>query len=151
GNRDSMTGNNRLSIVRLTDDGMGGLTIGPSTFVTGQVQAALPSIAIARDARASIGVLYDTFDGFDPASGLPTFSAHLAVSQNHGQTFQDVIMETFLSPVLDNHNSRQRILGDYHQIKSYGLGFYGVFTANGVPFGRPFADTDAIFFKTFVG
>jgi hypothetical protein len=151
GNRDAMTGNNRMSIVRLTDDGMGGLTIGPSFFVTGQVQAALPSVAVARDARASVGVLYDTFDGFDPQTGLPTFSAHLAVSQNHGQTFQDVILETFLSPVLDNHNSRQRILGDYHQLKSYGLGFYGVFTANGVPFGRPFADTDPIFFKTFVG
>ena len=149
GDRDPNTGNNRLSIVRLTDDGRGGLTIGPSFFVTGQVQAALPSVAVANDYNGSVGVLYDTFDGID-SSGYPRFSAHLAISSNHGMTFQDVILETFLSPAMDNGNDRQRVLGDYQQIKSVGDGFYGVFTGNGVPFGRPFSNTDPIFFKTFV-
>ncbi len=149
GDRDPSTQNNRLSIVRLTDDGRGGLTIGPSFFVTGQVQAALPSVAVAEDHNGSVGVLYDTFDGVE--SGYPQFSAHLAISSDHGMTFQDVIMETFLSPATDDGNNRQRVLGDYQQLKSVGNGFYGVFTGNGVPFGRPFSNTDPIFFKTFVG
>ena len=144
-------GNQRINIVRLTDNGSGGLTIGPSHFVSGPVDAALPSVAVARDSRGSVGVLYTTFDGIDPQTQLPSFSAHLAVSQDHGVTFQDVILESFLSVVGDNGDQRQRVLGDYQQIKSYGNGFYGTFTANGVPFGRPFANTDAIFFKTFVG
>jgi hypothetical protein len=151
GDRDTVTGNNRLSIVRLTDDGMGGLKIGPSFFVTGQVQAALPSVAVARDTKGSVGVLYDTFDGIDSQTGLPIFSAHLSMSSDHGMTFQDVTLETFLSPAKDNNDPRQRVLGDYHQLKSVGTGFYGVFTGNGVPFGRPFSNTDPIFFKTFVG
>jgi hypothetical protein len=96
-------------------------------------------------------VLYDTFDGIDSQTGLPIFSAHLSMSSDHGMTFQDVTLETFLSPAKDNNNPRQRVLGDYHQLKSVGTGFYGVFTGNGVPFGRPFSNTDPIFFKTFVG
>src|SRR5208283_2720828 len=150
GDRDPSTQNNRLSIVRLTDDGMGGLKIGPSFFVTGQVQAALPSVAVANDSKGSVGVLYDTFDGFDSGSGFPVFSAHLAMSSDRGMTFQDVTLETFLSPAKDNGNGRQRVLGDYHQLKSEGAGFYGVFTGNGVPFGRPYSNTDPIFFKTSV-
>jgi len=150
GDRDPNTGNNRLSIVRLTDDGQGGLTIGPSFFVTGQVQAALPSVAVAGDSQSSVGVLYDTYDGMDQ-SGYPTFSAHLAVSSDHGMTFQDVTLESFLSPATDSGDQRQRVLGDYHQLKSFGTGFYGVFTGNGVPFGRTISNTDAIFFKTFLG
>jgi hypothetical protein len=75
GDRDAETGNNRLSIVRLSDDGAGGLAIGPSFLVTDQVQAALPSVAVASD--GTVGVLYDTFDGLDDASGFPVFSAHL--------------------------------------------------------------------------
>ena len=149
GNRDPNTGNNRLSIVRLTDDGKGGLNIGEPSFVTGQVQAALPSVAVAEDIRGAVGVLYDTFDGID-GSGYPTFSAHLAISVDHGTTFHDVTLETFLSPATDNGNARQRVLGDYHQLKSVGNGFYGVFTGNGVPFGRPYSNTDPIFFKTSV-
>jgi hypothetical protein len=149
GNRDSNTGNVRLSIVRLTDDGQGGLTIGPSHFVTGQVQAALPSVAVASDRKGSVGVLYDTFDGID-ASGFPILSAHMAVSSDKGVSFQDVVLETFLSPAKDNNNSRQRVLGDYQQLKSVGLGFYGVFSGNGVPFGRTLSNNDPIFFRTFV-
>lgn len=150
GNRDPNTGNNRLSIVRLTDDGKGGLNIGEPFFVAGQVQAALPSVAVAKDIRGGVGVLYDTFDGIDGGSGYPIFSAHLAISVDHGMTFHDVTLETFLSPATDNGNARQRVLGDYHQLKSMGNGFYGVFTGNGVPFGRPYSNTDPIFFKTFV-
>jgi len=148
GDRDLATGNTRLSMVRLTDDGVGGLIIGPSNFVTDQVEAALPSVAITNDALHTVGVLYDTFDGFDPTTQFPMFSAHLAVSQDQGVTFTDQVLETFLSPARDNGNPRQRVLGDYQQLKAVGGTFYGVFTANGVPFGRPFANNDAIFFRT---
>jgi len=145
GNRDPATGNNRLSIVRLSNDGNGGLIIVSRSFVTGQVQAALPSVAV--NDSGIVGVLYDTFEGFSP-TGFPIFSAHLAISRDQSGTFTDQVLETFLSPSMDNGNGRQRVLGDYQQLKSVGNVFYGVFTANGVPFGRPFANTDAIFFKT---
>ena len=148
GNRDSATRNTRLSIVRLTDDGAGGLIIGPSNFVTDQVEAALPSVAVTNDALHTVGVLYDTFDGFDPTTTIPMFSAHLAISQDQGITFTDQVLETFLSPAKDSGNQRQRVLGDYQQLKAVGSTFYGVFTGNGVPFGRPFSNTDAIFFRT---
>ena len=148
GNRDSVTGNNRLSMVRLTDDGAGGLVIGPPYFVTDQVQAALPSVAVANDIPHTVGVLYDTFDGLDSSSGLPIFSAHLSISQDQGVTFSEQVLETFLSPAADNGNARQRVFGDYQQLKAVGTTFFGVFTGNGAPFGRPFSNTDAIFFRT---
>jgi hypothetical protein len=142
GNRDSGTGNNRLSIIRLTDNGSGGLTIGSPVFVTGQVQAALPSVAVASD--GTVGVLYDTYDGM--SSGLPQFTAHFTTSADHGATFTDNTLLTFLSSATDNGNTRQRVLGDYQQVKALGKSFYGAFTANGAPLGRPFANHDAIFF-----
>ena len=147
GNRDATTGNNRLSIVRLSNDGNGGLVIVSRAFVTGQVQAALPSIAV--NDNGILGVLYDTFDGFSSA-GFPMFSAHLAISRDQGSSFNDQVLEMFLSPTTDNGNGRQRVLGDYQQLKAVGNTFFGVFTGNGVPFGRPFANMDAIFFKTSV-
>jgi hypothetical protein len=144
GNRDAMTGNNRLSIVRLTDNGMGGLTVGAPTFVTGQVQAALPSVAVT--ANGTVGVLYTTFDGIG-TSGFPVFSAHLAISTNQGATFTDRVLTTFLSVAMDNGNPRQRVLGDYQMMRAVGNTLFGVFTGNGVPFGRPFANHDPIFFR----
>ncbi len=148
GNRDAMTGNNRLSIVRIQGDGMGGVTVGTPHFVTGQVQAALPSVAVASNGR--VGVLYDSFDGFS-SDGFPIFTAHMALSSDQGVTFTDLVLETFLSPVKDNGDPRQRVLGDYQQLKAVGRTFFGVFTGNGIPFGRPFANTDAIFFKVPAG
>jgi hypothetical protein len=143
GNRDGGTGNNRISIIRLTDNGGGGLNIGASNFVTGQVQAALPSVAVA--SNGVVGVLYTQYDGV--SGGFPSFSAHLAMSENQGVTFQDFVLENFLSPSADNNNCRQRVLGDYQQMKAVGNTFYGVFTGNGVPFGRTTSNLDPIFFK----
>ena len=143
GNRDSGSGNNRLSIIRLTSDGMGGLTLGAPVFVTGQVQAALPSVAVASD--GTVGVLYDTYDGI--VSGFPQFTAHFAISTDHGASFSDNTLLTFLSVANDNGNARQRVLGDYQQVKAVGKTFYGVFTGNGSPLGRPFSNHDPIFFS----
>jgi len=144
GNRDAVTENNRLAIRRIQDDGTGGVTVGAQSFVTGQVQAAIPSVAIA--SNGTVGVFYYTFDGFS-ASDFPIFTAHLALSEDQGGTFTDNVLLTFLSSAMDNDNSRQRVLGDYMQMKAVGRTFYGAFTGNGVPFGRPFANHDPIFFK----
>ncbi len=144
GNRDGGTGNNRLAIRRLTDNGMGGLTIGAEVFITGQVQAALPSVAVT--SNGTIGVLYTQYDGM--SGGFPSFSVHFAISNDQGATFpSNITLENFLSSATNNGSCRQRVLGDYQQVKAVGNTFYGVFTGNGAPFGRPFANHDAIFFR----
>jgi hypothetical protein len=146
GNRDSGTNNNRIAIRRLTDNGMGGLNVGAEVFVTGQVQAALPSVAVASD--GTVGVLYTQFDGLSPMSNIPMFSVHFRMSIDQGQTFPtDLILENFLSSATDSGACRQRVLGDYQQVKAQGTTFFGVFTGNGVPFGRTTANHDPIFFK----
>ncbi|MEO5856186.1 MAG: HYR domain-containing protein [Chthoniobacterales bacterium] len=146
GNRDSATNNNRLAIRRLTSDGSGGLNTGGEVFVTGQVQAALPSVSVASD--GTVGVLYTQFDGLSAMSSIPMFSVHFAMSTDQGQTFPiDLVLENFLSSATDSGACRQRVLGDYQQVKAVGTTFFGVFTGNGVPFGRTTANHDPIFFK----
>ena len=133
-----------MAIVRLVRNAAGGLDVVSNTFVTGQVKAALPAVAVA--ANGTVGVLYDTFDGLN-ASGFPVFSAHLAQSTDSALTFSDVSLLAFASPAKDNGNARQRVLGDYQSLRSLGNTFYGTFTANGAQFGRTTSNTDAIFFK----
>ncbi|MGC1321970.1 MAG: hypothetical protein WA849_07300 [Candidatus Udaeobacter sp.] len=146
GNRDGGTGNDRLAIRRIQDNGGGGVTVGPENFVTGQVEAAIPSVAVL--SNGTVGVFYYTFDGL--SGGIPSFSAHLAQSSDHGVTFTDQVLLTFLSSATDNGDSRQRVLGDYMQMKAVSNCFFGSFTGNGVPFGRPFANHDPIFFNVCV-
>lgn len=145
GTRDSATGKNRLSIVRFQDDGAGGLVKGAPSFVTDQVQAAIPSVAVTN--TGTVGVFYYTFDG-SSADGFPIFSSHLALSNDRGHTFTDNRLLTFLSSAKDNGEDRQRVLGDYMQMKTLGCTFYGAFTGNGAPFGRTISNHDPIFFKT---
>jgi len=118
--------------------------------------AALPSVAVA--ANGTVGVLYTSFDGFD-VSGFPIFSGHFASSTDAGVTFTDKTLLTFLSPVMSSdppaNNDRQRVLGDYQQLKvvndlpnaNASSTFYGVFTGNGAALGDPTASDQAIFFK----
>jgi hypothetical protein len=146
GNRDPATGNNRLANRRIQDNGGGGVIVGPENFVTGQVQAAIPSVAVL--SNGTVGIFYYTFDGF--SGNLPIFSAHLALSSNQGVTFSDERLLTFLSPEMDDGDPRQRVLGDYMQMKAVSNCFFGSFTGNGVPFGRPFANNDPIFFNVCV-
>ena len=146
GNRDGGTGNDRIAIRRIQDNGGGGVTVGPETFVTGQVEAAIPSVAVL--SNGTVGVFYYTFDGL--SGGIPSFSAHLALSSDQGVTFSDQVLLSFLSSATDNGNNRQRVLGDYVQMKAVSNCFFGSFTANGVPFGRPFANHDPIFFNVCV-
>ena len=110
--------------------------------------AAIPSVAITDN--GVVGVFYYTFDGFSFVGSLPIFTAHLSTSDNQGSTWTDQRLLTFLSSATDNADGRQRVLGDYMQLKAVGNTFYGGFTGNGVPFGRPFANHDPIFFKVTV-
>jgi hypothetical protein len=147
GNRDPVTGNNRLALRQIVDDGEGGVSIGPELFVTGQVQAALPAVAITHS--GTVGVFYYTCEGFS-SDGYPTFTAHVSLSEDQGQTFTDLVLVTFLSSSGPNPDVRQRVLGDYMQMKALENTFYGAFTGNGFPFGRPFANHDPIFFRLSV-
>lgn len=139
-----VSGNNQLRIRRLTDNGSGGLNVGAAVNVSTSTNAALPSVAVLND--GTIGVLYDTFDGNNTA-GFPTFSAHLARSTDHGATFTDTVLQTFASPEQDQTGcntapsppapnppnldcARQRVLGDYQQLKAAGNTFYGTFSGN---------------------
>jgi hypothetical protein len=142
-----VSGGNQIRIRRLTDNGAGGLNVGPASNVSTSTNAALPSVAVLTD--GTIGVLYDTFDGM--SGGFPQFSAHLARSTDHGATFTDAVLETFLSPATDNGNARQRVLGDYQQMKAVGATFFGVFSGNRTGFGSTTSRIDPIFFKATSG
>ena len=117
-------------------------------------QAAMPSVAVAPN--GTVGVLYTSFDGFS-VDGFPIFSGHFASSTDAGASFTDQTLLTFLSPAKASGvpNDKQRVLGDYQQLKvvndpppaSAGANFYGVFTGNGAALGNPIANNDAIFFK----
>lgn len=94
--------------------------------------AALPGVAVTAD--GSIFVLYTTHDG--TSGGFPQFSAHLHKFTDNGATFVDggdQVLEQFLSPSINNGDPRQRVLGDYQQIKAVGNTVYGAFPGNRVP------------------
>ncbi|MBT8057548.1 MAG: choice-of-anchor D domain-containing protein, partial [Gammaproteobacteria bacterium] len=152
GKRDPGTGNDRLAIKKISSDGGGGLVLGTEHFVTGQVEAAVPQVAVLDN--GVVGVFYYTFDGFS-GDDFPIFTAHLALSEDEGASFTDYDLLTFLSSAQDScpgdSCNRQRVLGDYMNMVNVGNCFYGSFTGNGAPFGRPVSNHDPIFFKTCVG
>ncbi|MBV8201678.1 MAG: hypothetical protein JOZ15_13735, partial [Acidobacteria bacterium] len=80
-------------------------------------------------------------------SGFPQFATHFATSIDHGVTWNDQTLVTFLSPATDNGNRRQRVLGDYQQVKAVGNTFYAAFPANGAAFGRSSSNIDPVFYK----
>src|SRR5262249_46880457 len=106
GNRDAGTGNNRLAIRRLTRNGTGGWTIACQNVVPGQVQAALPAVAVLDD--GTVGVFYYSFDGFS-SDNFPIFTAHLALSDDQGVTFTNIELLRFLSAATDDTMPRQRV------------------------------------------
>ena len=149
------SGGNAIFIVQITFDNSS-----PTMAIVGTphqvslpgAQAALPAVAVAPN--GTVGVLYTSFDGFS-VDGFPIYSGHFAYSTDSGATFTDQDLLTFLSPSTDNGNPRQRVLGDYQQLKvvndlppaTAGSTFYGVFTGNGAALGDATANNDAIFFK----
>lgn len=146
GHRDFTTGANRIAIRHLTDDNNGGLTIGPEQFVTGQVQAAIPQVAVNKD--GIVGVFFYTCDTPNGPGGFPQFTAHFAVSDDGGTTFANNKLLTFLSPAKDNGDSRQRVLGDYMQMKTIGgRNFFGSFAGNGAAVGGKVSEIHPFFFR----
>jgi hypothetical protein len=140
-----VSGGNQIRIRRLQPNGSGGLAVGAASNVSTSTDAALPSVAVL--ANGTIGVLYDTFDGNNTA-GFPTYTAHLARSTDHGATFTDTVLQTFVSPALpDNTAPRQRVLGDFQQMKAVGNSFFGVFSGNRNGFGSTTSVIDPIFFS----
>ncbi len=77
GNRDATIGNNRLAIRQIMADRAGNTTIGSEYFVTGQVQASIPQVAVTNN--GTVGVFYYTFDGFSD-NNLPIFTTYLQPS-----------------------------------------------------------------------
>lgn len=135
---------NQILIRRVTGARSGHASVGRPSFVTTAHRAALPSVAV--NGNGTVGVLYDTCEGMT-AHGYPKFAAHLARSGDRGQSFSDRLLLSFLSPAKDNGNSRQRVLGDYQQLKSVGNTFYGVFSGNRSAFGSDLSTTDPVFFR----
>lgn len=135
---------NQILIRRVSGARSGRATVGRPSFVTTAHRAALPSVAV--NSAGTVGVLYDTCEGV-PANGYPKFAAHLARSSDHGRSFSDQLLLRFLSPAKDDGNSRQRVLGDYQQLKSVGRTFYGVFSGNRSAFGSNLSTTDPVFFR----
>lgn len=137
-------GNDRIAIRRLTFSG-GNVTIGGQVIVT-PLEAALPQVAV--DTNGTVAVFFYSFDGMGPG-GLPNFRTHLSLSDNQGATFTDRTLLTFQSPQPNDGTDfdSQRVFGDYQQMKTVGTCFYGAFTANGAPLGRPVNDGDPIYFQ----
>jgi hypothetical protein len=152
GDFDQSVGRDRISIVQLTVGQNGELTAGTPHFVSDTMhQSALPAVAVARNHKGTVAVLYDTADRLDPETLRPYFSVHLALSQDHGATFTDTKLQEFLFPPITSGGfGGPRPLGDFQQLKAEGRTFYGVFSGDGEPFGRPFHKIDPIFFKTSV-
>jgi hypothetical protein len=144
GTIDPNTGYNRIKVAHLVSDGSGGLTVASRKYLPGQYESALPSIAVA---NGTVGVLFDRFVGYN-ASGFPIFSANLAQSTDHGLHWTNVKLLQFASPVKDDtSDTRQRILGDYQSLRSFGGYFYGAFSGNGAQFGRSGSNIDPVFIK----
>jgi hypothetical protein len=145
------SGNSEIAIRRLSDNGAGGLNIGPENIVVntgaGAGTAALPQVAVTQQG-SQVGVFYYTFNGM--VGGFPQFSTWLAVSADQGATFNTQLLKTFLSPSTDNGDPRQRVFGDYVQMKSVGQCFDGAFTGNGAAFGRSISNNDPIFFQACI-
>lgn len=137
-------GVDRLAIRRLTFSN-GNVTIGSESIVT-NLESAIPQVAV--DTNGTVGVFFYSFDGIG-TDGLPRFTAHLSLSVDQDVTFSDRTLLAFESPDANDGTEfdSQRVLGDYQQMKSLGTCFYGAFTANGAPLGRPFNNTDPIYFQ----
>lgn len=136
---------NQIFLKRVVTGTSGAVTVGPASQVTAAREAALPSVAVTTTGK--VGVLYDTCEGAT-AGGLPRFTARLARSSNAGRSFTTAVLSRFLSSQQpDPKDLRQRVLGDYQQLKAVGGTFYGVFSGNRASFGGTVSTTDPVFFR----
>jgi hypothetical protein len=149
GKFDQSAGRDRIAMVRVVYQSNGTMLPGTPQYVSGpEHQSALPAVAVTDN--GAVGVLYDTADALDPETSKPYFSVYLAVSRNQGASFETVRLQRFLFAGKGSGNAGPRPLGDYQQLKSLGQTFFGVFSGDGQPFGRPFHKIDPIFLRATV-
>src|SRR5262249_10911614 len=139
---------NSLAIRRVFDAGGGNVAVGSQNIVTGgAAPCAIPSVAVT--GHGTIGVFFYCDNGI--VSGFPQFTAWLGVSTNQGASWSFNPLATFLSPAVDNGNARQRVLGDYKQLKAIDNCFYPGFVANRPAFFRSVAVDEPICAKACYG
>jgi len=149
GKFDQSAGHDRIVMVRVAYQSNGTVQPGAPQYVSSpDHQSALPGVAVTDN--GAVGILYDTADELAPGTSTPYFSVYLAVSRNQGASFETIRLQRFLFPGTPSGTSGPRPLGDYQQLKSLGQTFFGVFSGDGQPFGRPFHKIDPIFLRVTV-
>ncbi|HEV3353748.1 MAG TPA: hypothetical protein VG076_12550 [Acidimicrobiales bacterium] len=142
------TNYNSIFVQRLSYNGANLDLNGAPVQVNAATNAALPSVAVTSD--GTVGVLFETFDG-NNGSGIPTFSAHLSRSTDHGVTWTDTTLKSYATTGSGTSppTQGQRDMGDFLQLKANGNDFYGTFVGNRQAFS-PTANNvmDPIFFST---
>jgi hypothetical protein len=127
-------GNNRLFLAhfKLMDTLSRLVRVGDDIDVTGAANTALPAVAVTPD--RTVAVFYYSLEGMN-GDGYPIFTAHLQRSYDKGVRFTDlVLLDKFASPAKDDPSVKQRVYGDYVQLKTMDNNFYGTFTANRTKF-----------------
>jgi hypothetical protein len=99
-------------------------TTAPVMLSTGLLQSEIPNAAVTDD-----GKLWVQYDQYSPSNN--TFSVHLASSTNNGASFGDQTLYSFVPPIVDNGDPRQRIIGDYQGLVAVGNEVCGTFCARG--------------------
>jgi hypothetical protein len=140
GNRDPVTGNNRLAVRRLSDDKHGGLAIRRKSSSPGKCR---PPFRLWRSPRTTSSASSITHVTASRSTDLRFLRLISASAPTKGIVYNT--LETFLSPATDDGDPRQRTLGDYMQ-KAVGNTFFG-FIGNGVPLGRSISSNHPIFYK----
>jgi hypothetical protein len=101
------------------------LLTGPPVLVSQiSLQSALPGAAVTDD-----GKLWIMYDQFDPNGGV--FTVRLASSTDLGHTFSDELLHSFTSPIADNGDCNQVVLGHYQSLMALGNSVYGCFAGRG--------------------
>ena len=112
------------------------------------------SVSILSNANGA--VINDPLTGTRPARNIAENLANEILTGSQTGAIRDWVNQIAGSPRMLAHgqfypgvgNLNDPVFGDYMQMKTLGNCFYGSFTGNGAPFGRPFANNDPIFFKT---
>ena len=124
GVRISLTANDQLFLVPITQSA-GNLTVGPPRLLSSSALSNyLPAVAVL--ANGEVGILFLTMNP-------TTFSFQWRFVQwtNGSVLAKTTGFPSFSSPVTNNGNSRQRIFGDYIQLRAVGCNFYGTSPAAG--------------------
>jgi hypothetical protein len=125
GSRPTLTGNDQLYLVPVTYSN-GSLNVGTRrTLTSSTLSNYLPSVAVLPNGE--VGVLFLTMD---PSTFL--FQWTFVQWTNGALLAKTTSFPAFMSPFAnDVSNTRQRIFGDYIQVRAVGCNFYGTFPSLG--------------------